>query len=376
MVKDGIGVSSVRELHNQAMSLAHQALVAHETGDKARAESLAREASRYETEAANLVPNERASEPTRSILYRSAASLAYQARDFKASQELIEHGLAGFPPPDVEQELLNLRKQVNFEYHLQTHGVLIEEEELDLALQGNAVGLGTIVYDEFIKRIEAFRAIIDRTVQRQMGRVYQRAGKLAQIYKPFTPILAAPREGSFIITMQFGRLEGQQMSLLFDAASVIDEIMTGFDLVNQGDESGLRDLIPNQAYFESFKSLAREIAPDGDKIQSVEFSNKRRTRTVGLTRSRNEIVLVSQAEQGLLAKSHQSISIQGKLDFATSRRETIVGLTTEDGKKYDIQVREGMDDLVRSYFGRWVVVTGVFDGRYIYPSDISSAEGY
>jgi len=112
-------MKSVRELHDKAIELAQLALVARQSGDLSKAENLAYQAYEYEVQAADLVPEGKSSEPTRSILYRSAASLAYQCKEFQIAQRLIAKGLSGYPPPQIEQELKDLYEQINFEYHLQ-----------------------------------------------------------------------------------------------------------------------------------------------------------------------------------------------------------------------------------------------------------------
>src|SRR3712207_2893391 len=96
--------TSVRSLHDEAMELSQQALVARNAGDVRRAEELARQACALEAQAAELVPEGKGSEPTRSILYRSAASLAYQCKEYRMAQQLVAKGLAGYPPPRIEQE--------------------------------------------------------------------------------------------------------------------------------------------------------------------------------------------------------------------------------------------------------------------------------
>ena len=104
-------MSTVRELHNQAMALAQQALVARETGALAEAEEFARQALLFEARAAERLANTHKSEPTRSILYRSAAALACQSNDFAMALRLATEGLAGYPPPRIEQELNDLLEQ-------------------------------------------------------------------------------------------------------------------------------------------------------------------------------------------------------------------------------------------------------------------------
>lgn len=104
--------SKVRELHDEAMKLAELSMVAYHNGLQDGAK-LANEAYRLETQAAELVPDGESSEPTRSILYLSAASLAQQCSEFQAARRLVAEGLAGHPSPRIERELKELYKQVS-----------------------------------------------------------------------------------------------------------------------------------------------------------------------------------------------------------------------------------------------------------------------
>lgn len=85
---------TVRMLHDSAMYYAQEALVARERDKNTTAEQAAlRIAFPDEAHAACLVPDEPSSEPTRSILFRSAATLAYRLGLYKQALELIDTGL-------------------------------------------------------------------------------------------------------------------------------------------------------------------------------------------------------------------------------------------------------------------------------------------
>ena len=47
-------------------------------------------------------------EPTRSVLHRSAASLAVECLQLREAERLIGRALAGNPPPDIADELRDL----------------------------------------------------------------------------------------------------------------------------------------------------------------------------------------------------------------------------------------------------------------------------
>jgi hypothetical protein len=105
-------MKSVKELHEKAMDLAEFAFVARLRGNLAKAEKLSRQAFEYESQAARLVPDQPSSEPTRSILYSSAATLALDCNELCEAKQLITEGLAGTPPLEIEQELKDLHEQV------------------------------------------------------------------------------------------------------------------------------------------------------------------------------------------------------------------------------------------------------------------------
>lgn len=359
-------MSKVRELHSKAMELAHLSMVARHTQDWDRAESLAREAHLYESQAAELVPEGQASEPTRSILYRSAASLAYQCKDFRAAQRLIAKGLSGYPTPQVEQELKDLYEQVNFEHHLQVRGITLGNEDFQLALQGKSVGSGTILYDELVRRFTALRTVIDRTMERMMGAKYQRSRRASKTFRPFIPALSAARQGSFAITIKLAVAQGEQIQLLVTPAQVIDEIMTGVELINDSKEEQLQTRLKERGYYKNFVSLVKDIAPDGERITFVGLTSS--TRAVSLIRQRKDIEIKPGEEPTEVEPT--PITVEGILDYATARKQPAIGLTAEDGKQYDVIVGEGLEDLVRSYFGQSVVVTGLLDQKSIYLTDV------
>jgi hypothetical protein len=58
--------------------------------------------------AANLVADQLDFEPTRSVLHRSAASLAVECFQLREAEQLIGRALAGNPPPDIVDELRDL----------------------------------------------------------------------------------------------------------------------------------------------------------------------------------------------------------------------------------------------------------------------------
>lgn len=106
----------VNQLHEQAMHLTDQALAARRVAAHDRASDLFRQAFEYEAAAAKLMADT-ALEPTRSVLHRSAATLALDCGEIREAEKLIATALAGDPPPEVAQELRALLLELLQTYH-------------------------------------------------------------------------------------------------------------------------------------------------------------------------------------------------------------------------------------------------------------------
>ena len=106
-------MSTVRELHERAMDIAHEAVAVRDFAqDVSKARGLFERAYKLERDAAFLVPEGERAEPTRSILFRSAASLALQANLHNEAFRLVGEGMSGHPPPHILHDLLELIDEI------------------------------------------------------------------------------------------------------------------------------------------------------------------------------------------------------------------------------------------------------------------------
>lgn len=126
-------MSKIQELHQKAMDLAEQADLAKIRGGNAsQVQENLQHALRLEMKAAQMVVDSLDSEPTRSVLHRSAASLAIECGEFQTAEKLIARALAGTPPLDIEAELKDLFMQINVRNYLNRQGVQLTETQLQL----------------------------------------------------------------------------------------------------------------------------------------------------------------------------------------------------------------------------------------------------
>ena len=101
-------VSNVIETHRKAMFLAQDAMVLEAKGDPTSAIPLYEEAFHLEKQAAMALFHSEDKEPMRSVLFRSAASLALNCKLWREAEKMIACGLSGNPPYEIAEELRQL----------------------------------------------------------------------------------------------------------------------------------------------------------------------------------------------------------------------------------------------------------------------------
>jgi hypothetical protein len=123
-------MTQVNVLHREAMDLAELAQVAKFRGEVEQSNHLRRQAFTKESSAAALIASHWESEPTRSVLHRSAASLAIECGELEMANRLIAIALSGNPPSEIAEELQDLFIQINLRQYLQRRGVALDEAKL------------------------------------------------------------------------------------------------------------------------------------------------------------------------------------------------------------------------------------------------------
>lgn len=94
------------------MLLASEAILLKKENKFKESKSIFLDACNLEFKAASLVENLAENEPSRSILYLSAASLAWRGEDFKFAERLIAEAMNGYPPEQVKNDLRQLLAKV------------------------------------------------------------------------------------------------------------------------------------------------------------------------------------------------------------------------------------------------------------------------
>ena len=366
-------MKEISDLHHEAMSLLDKVWVLRQEGQIEVANIFVHKAYECEHKAALLAAPDVALEPTRSVLCRSAASLALECGESREAERLISMALSGSPPEDIAQELRDLLEQVYFERHLSLRGIILDPNEFQVSMVGEAVGSGVTNSSQFIDRAKNIENAVYRTGERLSGFPYREHGRVLQ--KGIELYVSAPRPSSFAISFRIGRGEQLRLPGMDPAQSIIDEIFECLELFNSSHTDLLGKKIEDPAYYRNFVGLARNIAPDGEEIKTVGFTAIRNKvkRQVVLTRTRKQAPI---SEPKMIREGQEVfIKITGKLLFADARGEKgEIQVVDDKGKRHRVRVPEGMmSDIVRPLWEDRVTVSGTFKDKRIDLQDIEKA---
>jgi hypothetical protein len=362
------------------MEYADEAELSRLRGDFDRALVCFKQAFDAERQAAEFFRDRFDSEPNRSVLYRSAASLAMDCGEMGEAERLIATGLAGYPPNEIADELRDLLEQVYFQRHLDLRGLTLQKNELQLSIAGPAVGFGMARSEEFVTRVHQVETLLFRTAERHRGRRYREAGgPTRSIRREYEVYMSAPRAASFAVSLRLGGPK-DQMDLLPDTeegTGIVTDLLECLTLFNAGDQEGLRERIPEAPYFRNFVGLAKQLAPDGEDVRVVGITASaagRAEQRVALTRPRDEIPHLEPSGEG--EKPVEVRTVTGVLRFADAlRSEQRIKLVDDKGKPHNILVPEGMmTDIVKPLWNDRVVVTGRVQKRALLLDDIQVAD--
>lgn len=353
-------MNDVSALHEAAMAFCDEAYFARARGEDEVAVSALRKALENESKAARIFRDNFDAEPSRSVLFRSAASLAYECRDYRFAEKLIAEALIGEPPAEIAEELRDLLEEVNFDRHLELRNVQLTDNEVQLSMVGSEVGFGTVLVDAFIDRVKDIERVFQRTAERLLGQEFRERGAVSRsIREGYGVYLKAIRAQSFAFTIQIGRqlnLPGMDLS-----SEVVDEVVECFEIVTKGELQSLRERIPNEAYFLNFVNLAKRIAPDGDRIKMVGLTRSKGERQTRIAITKPQFEAGRQERQERLEEGENTIvEIQGRLLFANGKKPTgVIEVVSPEGQTYSVIVPQGMmDDIVRPLWDENVVVRG------------------
>ena len=279
-----------RILHDKAMDSLSEAYELRKRAEEERANEKFAVAFQQERDAALM--EQGGPEPTRSVLFSSAATIAYNYRNLAQAEKMIAFGLCGDPPEDIANELRDLLEKVNFNRHLLLRGVELQENEMQLSLSGPEAGCGVIKAEEFLSRFDAIRKMAYRIAERKRNLPFRKHGQVSrELRQQMEPWLSVPRAASYAVTIRFGRNIENDLFDDVSAKNVISEILYGMNVVQEKKLDMLKERIAKDDYFINMLALVKELAPDNENINFVGITANidRKIETSMLTEVRKNI---------------------------------------------------------------------------------------
>ncbi|MFX0204362.1 MAG: hypothetical protein ACFFDT_00125 [Candidatus Hodarchaeota archaeon] len=379
----------IDNLHNSAMDLAEEAFILKKQGNENKAKELFQKAMELEQEAAEKLSLSTDSEPTRSILYRSAASLAYHYGDYETADRLVANGLAGYPPPEIREELKNLYEDINFLRHLSSKGIILDKNQWMMSISGDAISHGGTAAEYLLTRVEKVATLFYRTVERLLKLPYRQHGGVSKdIKEAYGLYIKAFAPGSFTVSFQVGKPDPQlsmfpelEQANKIEPDQVVDEILECFDIFEKEESSVLKEKIKEDNYYENFVALTKQIAPDGNNVKMVGFTSVRegKDKPVALRKRRLDIKEFQKDKDIDESKEKQiSRTLTGILRHANSPLSGKYGnvkLTEKDTHiTHSIKVPISiMKDVVQPFYEENVVIEVVEKKDVLYLEEIHLA---
>ncbi len=366
--------------------MAEEGFISKKNGEVKKALSLLSRALELEQSAAESLDLSEDSEPTRSILYRSAASLAFNIGNFPLCDRLVARGLSGFPPPEIEDELKNIFEDVNFMRHLSLKGLVLDPGQWLMTISGNATKYGGAAADQLLVRVEKIKTLFYRTVERLLGRQYRESGSVEKIIKDaYGLYINAFQPSSFSVSFQVGKPDpqlplfpGLEEEKSVEPNDIVDEIFSCFEMFEKNEAEKLKEKIKDENYRGNFIGLAKEIAPDGNNVKLVGFTAIRdgKEKPIALRRSRKEIrAEISTSVDSELVQSDGPFTMSGILMRANTplrgKFGTVTLVETKSGQRKTIKVPISiMKDVVQPYYEESVTIQCAQKGNNIILDEI------
>ncbi len=366
-------MSAINKLHDEAMDFSSVALMERARGNIDRAAEMFEQA--LKSELAAIAELDEPVEPTFSVLHRSAATLALDCGQLRLAEQLVAKALAQEPPFAIAEELRDDLEQANFQRHLELKGVVLNHDEFQLSLSGQAVGYGLVNLSEFTKRINNASKLIYRIAERKKGFPFRERGRIDnEIKRIYEPHISVPRAASFAITMKFSSPKQSSFPNTLGTEETIDEFMDLMELADNLKFADIERRIPDSAYRVNFVGLVKKIAPDGKEIHQVGFTTIRNgvERFVQVTKNSSQIPLLLSKEPS--SSQAENVELRGRLRHADAihkQGSNTIGIIDQEQTIHSIEVPEGMmNDIVRPMWDLEVVIAGLRTGNRIVLQDI------
>ena len=344
-------MNETTELHHDAMARVDDALAARRAGDHPRAREGFAQALVWERRAAEV----ELTQPSRSILFRSAAWLALEAEDAAEAERLAACGLADRDVPErIKGELRAVAEEARLRRPLPPPTAV---SSLTLHRNAPEVGFGGADTADVDPRVAAVKHLVVRTAERRTGRAFRARGAPASALLRQLQPRVGYAAGSVVVQIPLG---GSRPELWDDNGAIVDDVRRGLAAFAQGGEEALTPRIADPTYRENVGNLALQRSPDGARVTSVDVLAATARGPLPVVHLRRPPVVV-RAER----RSSGARELVGELRAADeTQAKNTIQVQDDHGAVHRVRVRDAvMEDIVRPFYGARVRVVVRQRGR-------------
>lgn len=340
-------------LHDQAMEHADAGDSARRRGDHEAARAHFSHALKLERDAAIA----ETTQPSRSILFRSAAWLALEAEDARLAERLASSGLSDCDVPErIQLELRAVSEEARMRI-LRQMAPPSAMSSLAVHLEGPEIGHGNADPVEILSRANALLVLMLRSKERLANVPFRNRGPVPQAVRAQLQPRLEFAAASVVVRVQIG---GAQQDLWDASVQLVENVRRCFAALAADDRSALDALIPDAKYRANFEALVSRLAPDGKRVSSVDLLGASTGKSLAPVRIRPRATLT----RGLSTSNSQVLTFVGVIRAVdeTGQHNTIK-LIVDNGAPMTFEVNEAvMEDIVRPYYGQRVTVQGYQKG--------------
>jgi hypothetical protein len=366
-------MSDICTLHDQAMHMMNEAYSLKNANRNEEARQKFLDACNLELQSASYVEKLPENEPSRSMLFLGAASLAWHGEDFALAERLIGEGLSGYPPEDVKNDLRQLLDDVALSLAIRNSSAVLREEEAEMRLYGDGVGHGRIQSKSLISRVEAINQLISRTTQRRYNLPFESRPRKRGAYPDYQIDIAWAEAGSFGIKLRLTQKIHEPISLLQkNPAGILKDVLDNLALLNSGDTENLKKNIHDEEYYIHFIAQAKEVFPDGNIVSRVAIIVKHNYLQLQNTRQdiRNTIMQQDISVDNKKKKDSTTI-FRGYLMVSDGIKSQFTIVQDDGTKPVKIKVRNALEELAKKHFGDKVEAACEVKGKSYHLLDIT-----
>jgi hypothetical protein len=271
--------------HHAAMDALDEADAATRRGDDVRAKAATRRALVLEARAAANVPPRL--EPTRSVLYRSAASIAVELGETIEARRLASEGLRGEPPAEIKAEIFHVLDRIDDrsvaasnEAHvvqqLRIRNAPRSSRSLTIPIVAQIQSLWIAVLDELTDGMSQFipvaagvgSFIVKFQIQRD-DRDYHQVTEAVRELANVAAIVAKPRAKNATSKDQLKRLEAvRRVVELLSALAEADAVLEVTTQLDDHDPIAFDIQAPTSQLLRDAQSVSATRVPSGDVPQA------------------------------------------------------------------------------------------------------------